>query len=186
MQKTVGEPQSLAAQKSLTLSTNIQLENVIVINDEARLRQILVNLLSNAIKFTETGYVKVILTHSKIEAKTESSSTEATHLEQPLAEKASDIVLSVTDTGCGITAEDQQYIFDPFHQSDQKVTRKHAGTGLGLAITQSLVKMMGGNIEVERQINQGTTYTVTLPSKVNIEKTGPLAVHQVYSQHLSH
>ena len=61
------------------------------------------------------------------------------------------------DTGCGISEADQLYIFDPFHQADQKVTRKHAGTGLGLAITYSLVKMMHGNISVSSILEEVTS-----------------------------
>ncbi|MEO0519981.1 MAG: ATP-binding protein, partial [Cyanobacteria bacterium P01_A01_bin.116] len=66
----------------------------------------------------------------------------------------------------GISAEGQTLIFDPFHQADQKVTRRHAGTGLGLAITHSLIKMMKGDITLDSQVNVGSTFTVMLPRKV--------------------
>ena len=74
------------------------------------------------------------------------------------------------DTGCGISEADQLYIFDPFHQADQKVTRKHAGTGLGLAITYSLVKMMHGNISVSSILEEGTSFTIELPRKIVIDE----------------
>ncbi|MEO0646269.1 MAG: ATP-binding protein [Cyanobacteria bacterium J06650_10] len=181
--KTTDELQSLAAQKSLTFSTNIQIKSTTIINDEVRLRQVLVNLLSNAIKFTERGSVEINLT--ALDEEERPSQPKDSNLDEPNQTQPSQaqpkILLSVSDTGCGISEEDQAYIFDPFHQSDQKVTRKHAGTGLGLAITQSLVKMMGGNIEVVSQLNQGTTFKVELPQEVVLEAVNPSVENLVYS-----
>ena len=168
VRRTTQELQSLAAQKSLDLSTDIQLSNTVVINDEVRLRQVLVNLLSNAIKFTDSGSVQVTL------------------IEKPHTRPEKRVIqLSVADTGCGISEEDQVYIFDPFHQSDQKVNRKHAGTGLGLAITQSLVKMMHGHIEVDSRLEVGTTFIITLPSVVEVEETEAQAV-ETFKQSLNY
>jgi len=150
---TVKELQSLAAQKSLVLRTDIEIENPIVTNDEVRLRQILVNLISNAIKFTDTGSVQITL---------KALATQANEPER--------LLIAVADTGCGISEDDKVYIFDPFHQADQKVTRKHAGTGLGLAITHSLVKMMNGSIQVNSQLNQGSTFSIELPREVTEEE----------------
>ncbi len=150
---TVAELQSLAAQKSLKIRAEIDLEDPIVINDAVRLRQILVNLLSNAIKFTDMGSVQITL--------------KTAHTQGNEPEK---ILITVADTGCGISEGDKIYIFDPFHQADQKVTRKHAGTGLGLAITHSLVEMMNGNIWVDSQVDRGSTFSVELPREVTEEE----------------
>ena len=142
---TVEEIKPLAVQKSLAVHTDIDLPNPIVVNDTARVRQILIHLLSNAIKFTNQGSISIQLT--------------------PIQESDS-IQLAVTDTGCGISEAEQLHIFDPFHQADQKVNRKHSGTGLGLAITYSLVKMMQGNIVVNSKVNKGSTFVIDFPRKV--------------------
>jgi len=154
---TVGDLQALATQKSLPVEIDIQLKQPMVINDSVRLRQILVNLLSNAIKFTQTGGIKVRV------------SEQPQHVYKRVSDQQDNedrIFISVKDTGCGISSEEQDYIFDPFHQADQKVTRKHAGTGLGLAIINSLVKIMDGNIRIESEVGQGTTFTVDLPRQI--------------------
>ena len=74
--------------------------------------------------------------------------------------------MSISDTGCGISAHEQLSIFDPFHQVDQKATRHHPGTGLGLAITKRLVDLQNGKIEVESELGKGTKFTVFLPYKI--------------------
>ena len=147
VEKTVEELRSLATQKALHIEVDIRLSNPLIVNDLIRVRQILVNLLSNAVKFTADGSVRV-----QVEELSDSEDT---------------IVLLVIDTGCGISTADQLYIFDPFHQADQKVTRQHSGTGLGLAITHSLVKMMHGNITVTSQVGSGSTFRVEIPREVS-------------------
>ncbi len=142
---TVAELQPLADQKQLPLKVHAELDNPMVVNDSIRLRQVLVNLLSNAIKFTETGEVEV----------------KVWDLSQDR------LVLSVKDTGIGISESDMKHIFEEFRQVDQTITRKHSGTGLGLAITKSLVHMMQGTITVESQKSQGSTFRVELPRRVS-------------------
>lgn len=149
---TADELQSLADQKSLCLEVDVSLNAAVVVNDEMRLRQILANLLSNAIKFTDDGWVQVQVSDRPARAG-----------------ERDEILILVTDTGCGISAVEQAYIFDPFHQADQKVTRKHAGTGLGLAITHSLVSMMGGSITLQSEPNEGSVFRVMLPRSVQAE-----------------
>lgn len=141
--KTAEELRFLATQKSIELILDIRLDNATVINDPMRLRQILVNLLSNAIKFTSQGTVRV-----------------------QLEDTAETIFLSVIDTGCGISIADQQDLFEPFHQADRKISRKHGGTGLGLAITHSLAKMMQGEITLQSVEGKGSTFTVEIPRVV--------------------
>ncbi len=153
--QAVEEVRSLALQKSLTLETEISLSHPMVENDPLRLRQVLNNLLSNAIKFTDKGGVKVRL--KALPAKAQGG-------EQP-----DKIIISVVDTGCGISDTERLHIFEPFHQADQKVTRRHPGTGLGLAITHSIVKMMHGDITVNTRVNEGSTFTVELPRVVGAD-----------------
>lgn len=167
--QTTGELRSLASQKSLQLIVNVDLSNPIVINDSVRLRQILVNLLSNAIKFTDTGSVYVEVSdqppsaHAQVPDRTSGQSCDSTP-------SRNDIRMVITDTGCGISAEQQAFIFDPFHQADQRVSRTHAGTGLGLAITYSLIKMMNGDIEMHSEVDEGSVFSVTLPREIRPDR----------------
>lgn len=133
-----------ASQKNLDLSCSI--ENEVpdgVIGDPLRLRQVLTNLISNAIKFTEKGSVRVSV-------KVESQDARQMRLH-----------FVVTDTGIGISPEDQRKIFAPFTQADSSLTRHFSGTGLGLTISAELVKMMDGNIQVESQLGTGSTFSFT-------------------------
>lgn len=142
---TVEELRSLAVQKQLNLITNIKLANKFLIQDSNFIKRTLINLLSNAIKFTESGDITI----------------KAWEIDQTT------IAFSVTDTGIGIAAKDQNKIFQAFRQGDQSFTRQHSGTGLGLAIVQSLVKMMGGNIFLKSELAKGATFTVEIPRKYN-------------------
>ena len=109
--------------------------------DPQKLRQILWNLLSNAIKFTpEGGSITV-------RAKPEND----------------DLVLSVSDTGIGISREDQEAVFEKFRQSSQVLTREQGGSGLGLSISKELAKLLGGDILLASTLGQGTTFTVRIP-----------------------
>lgn len=165
--QAVEEVRSLASQKSLTLETEISLSHPMVENDPLRLRQVLTNLLSNAIKFTDKGGVKVQL--KALPAKAQGG-------EQP-----DKIIISVVDTGCGISDTERLHIFEPFHQVDQKVTRRHPGTGLGLAITHSIVKMMHGDITVNTRVNEGSTFTVEFPRVVGADPADAVTGKLVFS-----
>jgi signal transduction histidine kinase len=141
---TIAELKPLADKKSLALRLADEVPNLTVFNDKKRLKQILTNLISNAIKFTDSGYVLVEI-----------------HTSAP-----NGILIKVTDTGIGISPEQLDHIFQPFRQGDQTTQRRHPGTGLGLAITESLVNMMEGSITVESQVNEGTTFIVSIPQRV--------------------
>jgi PAS domain S-box-containing protein len=115
----------------------------IVCGDSSRLRQIFNNLISNAIKFTESGEIIV-----KVSKESES---------------ASEILLKfiVSDTGIGISKDKQDFLFQPFTQADITTTRRFGGTGLGLAISKQLAGMMNGEIGVQSEINQGSSFWFT-------------------------
>jgi signal transduction histidine kinase/DNA-binding response OmpR family regulator/HPt (histidine-containing phosphotransfer) domain-containing protein len=134
-----------AHNKGLDLTPVLPLDPVLMVQgDENRLRQVLVNLIGNAIKFTEVGEVvvrmdKISQTDDKIEFR-----------------------LEVSDTGTGMTGEQQARIFDAFSQADSSTTRRYGGTGLGLAISRQLVTLLGGSLEVESELGKGSTFYFTL------------------------
>ncbi|MCB1103506.1 MAG: PAS domain S-box protein [Cephaloticoccus sp.] len=126
----------------------------VMVGDRRRVEQVLLNLLNNAVKFTDQG--RVILRAEKVGAFVPPGGSEP----QPA------VRLAVTDTGLGIRAEDQACLFQPFRQVDTGLTRLHEGTGLGLAICRRLVHLMGGTIEVASEWGRGSTFTVTLPLRL--------------------
>jgi len=111
-----------------------------VVGDSLRLRQVLTNLVTNAIKFTDEGQVTI--------------SADV----QSRQDRAIVVQFAVSDTGKGITPEQQRRIFSPFMQADASTTREHGGSGLGLSIVRSLVAMMGGRVWVESEPGQGSTF----------------------------
>jgi PAS domain S-box-containing protein len=131
-----------AADKHLALTGEIEPElPEILIGDLTRLQQILVNLVTNALKFTEKGSVHIRL----------------------FCPDRNHWAMEVRDTGLGIPEDEQEHIFDPFHQVDGSMTRKHAGFGLGLSIVNQLVALMGGKVVVKSTVGVGSVFTVTLP-----------------------
>ncbi|HFB52131.1 MAG TPA: HAMP domain-containing histidine kinase [Anaerolineae bacterium] len=132
----------LAEKKGIALYTEIADDVPDVLSgDSKRLTQILVNLVNNALKFTETGSVSI-------------------HIKR---QGAAHWALSVSDTGPGIPIEAQSFIFDSFRQVDDSSTRRHGGAGLGLSIVKQLVTVMGGVVNVESRLGEGSTFTVVLP-----------------------
>ncbi|MCA6218068.1 PAS domain-containing protein [Ideonella sp. B7] len=121
------------------------------LTDPLRLQQILANLLSNALKFTSTGRIEV------------------------RAEVADEqLVITVSDTGIGMSAEQLDQLFAPFHQADASTTRRYGGTGLGLTISRRLAELMGGEIQVSSQLGQGSRFTLRLPLRPAAMATLPL------------
>ncbi|EMV0267078.1 response regulator [Vibrio parahaemolyticus] len=121
--------------------------------DSTRLSQILFNLIGNAIKFTDSGSVSV-----------------------SVAEENDEIVVSISDTGIGISRAKQDHLFTAFHQGDRSITRRFGGTGLGLAITKHLVEMMRGEIYVKSRENEGSDFTIRIPVLTRYNQSSPVKI----------
>ena len=117
--------------------------------DSLRLGQVLINLMNNAIKFTERG--EILLSLSLVEQANEQVT----------------LRFSVRDSGIGLMPEQQAKLFKSFSQADTSTTRKYGGTGLGLAISKQLVELMGGNIGVESQFGNGSTFYFTVNLQIS-------------------
>jgi signal transduction histidine kinase len=140
----------LAAEKKLAFKIDVQPNLPAGRADERRLTQVLLNLVGNAIKFTDQGEVL-------IKASSENGSFE----------------LSVHDTGPGISQADQKKLFQEFQQADNSTTKAKGGTGLGLAISRRIIEMHGGRIWVESELGRGSTFSLTLPIKVEQQARQP-------------
>jgi len=122
-----------------------------VVGDMHRLRQVLMNLVGNAVKFTHKGEILI-----------------SVHLAEISCPGEVNIYFEVRDTGIGITPDKLHRLFKAFSQVDSSTTRKYGGSGLGLAICQKLVRLMGGDINVDSRIGMGTTFSfniITEPSE---------------------
>lgn len=144
VKNTVSDYKALAQEKDISLDYDVPEEGIDICLDLDRTKEILINLISNSIKFTpEGGWIKV--TCNRLDE---------------------EVQLSVQDSGIGIAKEDEPKLFDKFTQFGRKAGPGEKGTGLGLAIVKKLVEMHGGRIEVESEVDQGTTFTISLPLTV--------------------
>jgi signal transduction histidine kinase len=134
----------LASGKKLNFKVDVQPEMPTGRGDERRLTQVLLNLVGNSIKFTDAGdvVIKATVTNGSFN-------------------------LSVHDTGHGISEGDQKKLFQEFQQADNSITKAKGGTGLGLAISKRIIELHGGRIWVESQPGQGSTFSLTMPIKVD-------------------
>ncbi|MFH1153332.1 MAG: ATP-binding protein [Pseudomonadota bacterium] len=139
--KTATLIKPLAGKKGLDLRLDIAPDVGEVFTDQRRLEQILLNLSGNAVKFTEKGHVRI-----------------------GCRRQGDGYLLEVSDTGTGIRPEDLDGLFQPFHQIDTGLSRRHEGTGLGLSICKKLITLMGGTIQVDSQWGRGSTFSIRLPS----------------------
>ncbi|HSS99592.1 MAG TPA: ATP-binding protein, partial [Terriglobales bacterium] len=131
----------MAATRNIMVSLQVDSRIGRLLLDERRIAQVLDNLISNAIKYNQDGGAVTITA----------------------AHEGDQILISVQDTGLGISEEDQPRIFERFFRSRQGVSLKIEGSGLGLAITESIVQKHGGRIWFESVLGQGTTFYFTLP-----------------------
>jgi two-component system, NtrC family, sensor kinase len=142
--EVIGTARQLAEQNKNRLVVEVQ-ENLGALTvDPMRLRQILLNLLSNACKFTKAGEVKLAA--------------------RKVSNGSSFVEFAVSDTGIGMTAEQQVRLFEEFTQADASTAQKFGGTGLGLALSRKLARMMGGDVTVTSEAGKGSVFTVRLPS----------------------
>jgi CheY-like chemotaxis protein len=125
--------------------------------DKKRVEQIIKNLLSNAFKFTEKGKVSLTVQRPPL----------GVDLSQANLNPAESVAICVTDTGIGMTPEQQKIIFEAFQQADGSTSRKYGGTGLGLSISRELVSRLGGHIAVRSKVGEGSTFTLYLPERFN-------------------
>jgi signal transduction histidine kinase/CheY-like chemotaxis protein/CHASE3 domain sensor protein len=134
----------LIQSKRLALTQDIQPDLPPMTTDIVKVRQIIVNLLSNASKFTEKGGISIKVTQRENEM----------------------ISFAVKDSGIGIAQKDFDRVFEEFQQVDSSNTRKYKGTGLGLPIARKLARMLGGDLTVNSELGQGSTFTMTIPAKL--------------------
>lgn len=151
-----------AQQKDIVLSIEVEEHLPQVISfDEVRLRQILFNIVGNSLKFTDQGEIKIT-----------AAGYFYSHQEGTI-----ELIIAVKDTGIGIPLEQQDRVFEVFTQMDGQSSRKYGGTGLGLTITKRLTEMLGGRIELESEVGQGSVFTfifpqvevMTVPEKISLE-----------------
>lgn len=156
----------VAAKKNLQFEiiTNPNVPPVLS-TDGQRLQQILKNLLSNAFKFTEQGGVTL-----QIELAPPEKAGQL--LNRQTAEPV--LAISVTDTGIGIPQDKQQIIFGAFQQVDGTTNRQYGGTGLGLSICREFTRLLGGSLEVQSEPQKGSTFTLYIPSRLDVEDSLPL------------
>ncbi|MGB1263767.1 MAG: response regulator [Cognaticolwellia sp.] len=112
--------------------------------DGLRVKQILINLCSNAIKFTPKG-----------------------HVELKISQSQGNLIFKITDSGIGMSSSQLQNLFDSFTQGDSSISRRFGGSGLGLCLSDQLAKIMGGKIDVESELNQGSVFAFSLPCKAS-------------------
>lgn len=137
------------------LLLNIDINNDIpqtLIGDKMRIEQILLNLMDNSLKYTAAGKIKVEVNAQKID------------------KDNVNVIISVKDTGCGISKNDIDNLFTSFKRLEEDKNRVFEGTGLGLAITKKLIDAMNGKIEVESEVGVGSKFTIIIPHEISTSK----------------
>ncbi|MBP1910704.1 PAS domain S-box protein [Methanolobus bombayensis] len=136
--------ESLAGRKNISVNVSISEDVPAISADRSKLKQILYNIIGNAIKFTDDGGQ----VHIEVSGDDEK------------------VIISITDTGIGISPEDQKKLFKPFSQIDASMSRRYEGTGLGLALVKELIELHGGRIWVESEPGKGSTFSFELPVRL--------------------
>ncbi len=136
---------NLAANKSLNFSLDIDDNNCMVVIDTEIFNQIITNVFDNALKYTHKGGIGVKVYRKRVGGKEV-------------------VVVSVSDTGIGITRDNQKIIFNEFRQVSEGISRNYEGTGLGLTLSKKMVELMNGKIEVESELGKGSVFTICFPA----------------------
>jgi signal transduction histidine kinase len=141
--EVMAELEPIIKRSSLEVQTRIRGKLPRLRSDRSKVKQIVLNLLSNALKFTPGGRVTITV---RLDGRDR-------------------VLIAVSDTGVGIAPEDQVKVFEDFRQLDSSPTRGYGGTGLGLSICRRLAQMLGGTIELQSQVDKGSTFNLSLPVK---------------------
>ena len=145
----------LAQQRSLTLEAKIGSELPLIIADRAGMTKVMMHLIGNGLKFTHQGGVTI---EGRLLQPQDSLPFELENKDSVWT------LLTVSDTGIGISPDEVDKLFDEFRQVDSSPSREYEGTGLGLAIAYKLVKLMQGHIWLTSELGKGTTFHVVLPA----------------------
>jgi signal transduction histidine kinase/CheY-like chemotaxis protein len=145
IEETLATAQPLVEKNGNTLEVHVDDSGEDIRADATKLRQILLNLLSNAAKFTEQGRIELRAARSLVHGQ-------------------AFVVITVADSGIGMTSTQLARVFDAFTQASSSTTRKFGGTGLGLTISKRFAELMGGDLTVESEPDQGTTFTLSIPA----------------------
>ncbi|MCE1164309.1 MAG: ATP-binding protein [Bacteroidetes bacterium] len=144
---------NLAANKNLSFSLDIDDNNCITVIDTDIFNQIITNVFDNALKYTHKGGIGVKVFRRIIGARNV-------------------VAVSISDTGIGISGENQKIIFNEFRQVSEGMSRNYEGTGLGLTLSKKMVELMNGKIEVESELGRGSVFTILFPAAHESKKSG--------------
>lgn len=139
LNKSIESIKPLTKEKRINIIKEIE-NHIFIIGDEQKLKQLIVIFLDNALKYTESGTIKVIL-----------------------AQESSQIVMKISDTGIGISENDKLHIFDRFYRVDKTRSRAQGSLGLGLSIAKWIIEEHNGKVEIDSQLNKGSTFKITFP-----------------------
>ncbi|PST84596.1 histidine kinase [Pedobacter yulinensis] len=153
---------------SIDLSPNLPAR---IVSDKTRLEQVIKNLLSNAFKFTpEQGSIRVSIAPA---------APDTPYYQPETGTNGRMLAIAVSDTGIGIPEDKQKLIFEAFQQADGSTNRKYGGTGLGLSISRELARLLGGEIQVQSHVGQGSTFTLFIP-----EQLAETSATEIEEQHI--
>ena len=143
--EVMSELEPIMKRSNLTVTTRMKAKLPPVKSDRQKVKQIVLNLLSNALKFTPHGAVTIAASYE---------------------DNGRIMAIAVVDTGVGIPDDAQSKVFEDFRQLDNSPARGYGGTGLGLSICRRLAQMLGGAIELQSAVGQGSTFTLKLPARL--------------------
>ena len=157
LKETIPQASLLAQHKNLRILATLPEEEVSILGDRLRIRELFLNLIENAIKYTEEGGSIKIHLQKGHSPSSDEGEKEGRQRENGFAE------IRVTDTGIGIAKEDHERIFDRFFRVDKARSREQGGSGLGLSICKWIVEAHQGKISVESELEKGSSFIVKLP-----------------------